>query len=128
MPTKYNIVDVWKGADFLRVCRALDVNDVPLDLTGYTMRLVVRNGRGALIFSRDLAMEGGMSARAQGYATAAGFTTTRGCIELTMTREDTRLLDGDGLTTYEIEPRIGGFQEPPMFYGAMIAAGGGNDD
>jgi len=126
MPTLHNLT-IWRGADAIEVWRALDSSGNPVNLAGYTLRLVVRNARGTTIVARDLALESGMSARALARANAI-YGSTSGCIEFSMTRLETRNLDSNGQTSYEIEPRIGGFQDPPMFYGAISVMGGLNDD
>ena len=126
MPTLHNLT-VWRGTDAIEIWRALDSSNNPVNLSGYSLRLIVRNSRGQTVVARDLLLENAMSARGIARASAV-YGSTSGCIEFSMTRIETRNLDANGQTTYEIEPRIDGFQNPPMFYGAISVMGGLNDD
>jgi hypothetical protein len=126
MPTQRNI-EIWRGSDPLEIWRAYDASGNPVDFTGYTLRFVVRDRANNIVIANNLLLESAMPARAISRASAV-WGNTNGCIAVEITRAQSMLLEVGASSKYEIEPRIDGFQEAPMFFGVVIVKGGVNDD
>ena len=126
MPTQRNL-EIWRGSDPLEIWRAYDASGNPIDFTGYTLRFVVRDRTNTVVIANNLLLESAMSARAISRANAV-WGSTNGCISVEMTRAQSLLLEIGASSKYEIEPRISGIQEPPIFFGVVVVKGGVNDE
>ena len=126
MPTQRNI-EIWRGSDPLEIWRVYDLNRNPIDFTGYVLRFVVRDRSNNIIIANNLLLESAMPARAVTRAISLWGATT-GCIAISMTRVQSMLLEAGASSKYEIEPRIDGFQQEPVFFGVIIGKGGVNDE
>jgi len=122
MPTQRNI-EIWRGSDPLEIWRAYDASGNPVDFTGYTLNLIVKDRSGNTIISNFLKFNASMPARAIARANEV-WGSTVGCIAFEMTRTQSLLIEVGANSKYWIEPEINSIKDAPMFYGVITGKSG----
>jgi len=120
-------INLWIGADHREVYRAGDAAGAPVDLTGYDLIFRALNHLDEQVIRVPLLIQSAMPSDVQS-AVLAKYSALTGCYCLELPPAQTRLFRVGGQYRYEIEPRIGGRQLRPWVWGAIVPAGGVNDD